>query len=176
MQSILDLLKGLTWQDWTALAGFAFGIISIIAYIDQRRSAKGQADIIEFVKRNVDKDISDETIKQLQAQREAMERQVNEHVPALARAAVLKEQAEAHASAVSQHYLEWTRIQRELQESPSGGNLDPAVEKIIIDRLVPKYERQVALDKARNRVTVLSVALALTGSIIPNPLDSLASL
>ena len=45
LDGIFETLRSLSWQDWIGLAGFAFGVISIIAYVDQRRAAKGQSDI-----------------------------------------------------------------------------------------------------------------------------------
>jgi len=97
METILCSISNLKWQDWAAAVGIIFGIITLLAYLDQRRANKKQNTLIEFVKRHVDKEVTEETIRKLDAQREALQRQVREHIPALARSAVLREQAEAHA-------------------------------------------------------------------------------
>jgi hypothetical protein len=159
-------LAGLGYCSWCH-----FGVVGVIAYLEQRRTAKGQETIIEFVKRNVAKDISEEAIKALERQRSTMQTQVTENIPALARAAVLKEQAVVHAAALSRHFLEWKRIQDELGTSPTGGQLDPVIEATIVDRLVPRYEQEAALGAARNRITAFSVALALAGNLFPWPMN-----
>jgi hypothetical protein len=175
VHNLWNAIQGLKWQDWATLISICFGIVSLIGYIDQRRTARGQNSITAFAERHVQKDISEEAIAKLQEQRVAMEQDVKLNIPALARTAVLKEQAEMHARAIGQHYVEWKQIQSETV-SPTGGKLDPELEKMIVDRLLPSFERQVALDRLRNRVTVLSVALALVGNALPYPLNTLASI
>lgn len=174
MDTLLSALTALTWRDWATLVGVLFGVVTLLAFLEQRRAMRQQSDLLEFVRRHVSRDISEDAIRQLGQQRAAMELQVTEHIPALARAAVLREQAEAHAAAVSYHFVEWKRIQASLGNSPSGGLLDPAIESIIVDRLVPRYERQATLDRLRNRITVFSVALALVSALLPFPLNSAA--
>jgi len=173
MQSISIYFASLTWQDGATAGGVLFGVVTLMAYLDQRRAAKGQAAIIEFVKRHVDKDISEETLKQLQSQREGIEKQIKEHLPALARSAVLKEQSAAHAAAVSQHYKEWKRIQDELASSPTQGVIDSTIESIITDRLLPEFEKKEKVEKLRNNITAISVCLALSSTLIPSPLSSI---
>ncbi len=173
MQSIIDSVKSLTLQDWATAGSLIFGIITLLAYLDQRRNNKKQENLLEFVDRHVAKDISEERIKELEQQQESMQEQVSQNIPALARAAVLQEQSEAHANATSKHFLEWKRLQDEMENSPSGGIIDPSIEKVIIDKLVPKYERQEELDNIRNRITMISVALALISGLFPYPLNSL---
>lgn len=173
MQSISLFFASLTWQDFATVGGVLFGVVTLMAYLDQRRATKSQAAIIEFVKRHVDKDISEETLKQLQSQREGIEKQIKDHLPALARAAVLKEQAAAHAAAVSQHYKDWKRIQDELVSSPTQGVIDNTIESIITDRLLPEFEKREGVEKLRNNITTISVCLALSSTLIPHPLSDL---
>lgn len=171
MNQILAFFKGTQWQDWATAIGIIFGVVTLIAYLDQRRSNKHQNKLIEFVSRHLDKDISEETIENLKKQQKEMQRQVQENLPALARAAVLKEQAELHASALAYHYNEWSKINTELENSPTQGKLDREIENIITDRISPKYEQKWALDEVRNRITILSATMALTSTFLFYPLN-----
>jgi len=72
--------------------------------------------------------------------------------------------------------LEWQRINKELEASPTAGQIDKELEDMIVDRLIPKYERQWALDSVRNRVTFLSVAIALSSSFLFYPLNLLVGI
>lgn len=175
MDALFHPVAALTWRDWATVVSVLFGVITLLAFLEQRRSLGQQADLIQFVRRHVSRDISEDAIRNLEKQRAAMQVQVAQHIPALARAAVLREQADAHAVAVSQHFIEWQRIQGILGTKSSGSALDPAIEAIVVDRLVPRYERQATQDRLRNRITVFSVALALVSALLPFPLSSAAA-
>lgn len=171
MFEFLRALTQLGWKDWATIVGVLFGVVSMIAYFDQRRSAKQNADISEFLRRHVSKDISEETIERLNAQRRAMEDQVNNNIPKLARRAVLREQEKVHADAVAKHFTEWQKLQEELKSDAADGGVDPAIEKIIVDRLLPQYERATQVDQLRTRTTILSVAVAIAGVALPGVLS-----
>jgi len=175
MAEVLHFLRSLTWQDLAAAAGVVFGIISTIAYLDQRRSSRGQDTLAEFARRNIDKDISEEDLKQLAAQRAAMNREVNENIPALARQAVLKEQLELHARAIAQHFNTWNEIAVELDQHQNSSAIDPTLRATILDRILPSYENERKIERLRNRITALSVALGLSGTLLPYPLSSLVA-
>jgi hypothetical protein len=38
IQQILDFVTSLRWQEWLTIFGFLFGLVTLVAYIDQRRS------------------------------------------------------------------------------------------------------------------------------------------
>jgi len=171
-QHVTNFLTALKWQDWVALAGFLFGLISLIAYLDQRRSAKRTAKISEWAERNLDKSVSEEQIKQLLGQKAAMEEQITRNVPALARTAVLQEQAELHAKAIADHFASWKSLTEELGSRSPVPGLDPGLQQVILDRIVPRFQRQEQQERLRTRVTVLSVGLAISSAILPFPLSS----
>ncbi|MCI5157786.1 MAG: hypothetical protein D3906_04970 [Candidatus Electrothrix sp. AUS1_2] len=173
MESLTSFVASLTWQDWATAVGILFGIVTLLAYLDQKRAAKKQKSLMDFVNRHLDKDISEETIQQLKAQQVEMQEQVRLHIPALARAAVLKEQANSHAQAITYHYKEWKKVNSELESSPSQGAIDPDIESIIIDRISPRYEKQWELDTLRNRITAFSVAIALSSTFLFYPINLL---
>src|ERR1043165_9629762 len=74
--------------------GILFGIVGIVAYLEQRRSERAQQDVIKFVQRHLDKSITEETLAKLSDQLKLMRQQTDEEIPKLARRAVLQEQAE----------------------------------------------------------------------------------
>jgi len=171
MSRVIQFFNNLTWQDMTALVGVIFGLISTIAYWEQRRSAKAQEAIAEFARRNVDKKVSIEEIQKLDEQKALMKRQVLEEIPRLARVSVLKEQAEIHSHAISEHYKQWQVVTQELGESFSVGKIDQSIESVILDRLLPHYEFDRKQQILRDRITVLSVAMVISGRVFPDPLD-----
>lgn len=171
-----ELSPGLTWQDIATVFGILFGIISTIGYIEQRRSSKDQAALIEFARLNVDKDITKESIKSLQNREADMQQQITKSIPVLARVAVLKEQRQGHAEAISTHYQQWRKIEKELNDTDTAIQIEPEIEKQIIDRILPKYEREYAIKRQRNRITAYSVAMALVNSLLPDPTDLILTL
>jgi DNA-binding transcriptional MerR regulator len=176
MDQIIEFILSLTWQDWATAIGVIFGTITLIAYLDQKRSSKQQQTLLDFVERHLDKDISTDVIKELAEQRRAMEEQIKFHIPNLARNAVLKEQAESHAQAISHHFKEWKQICSELDDSLIGEGLSPEIEEIITDRISPQYEKRWAIDNIRNRITVLSVVIAISSTFLFYPINMLVGI
>jgi len=162
----------LKWQDWAAIFGLLFGIVSLIAYYEQRRSASRSATLLKWAALNLDKSISEEQIKALSEQKTAMEEQIARKLPALARTAVLQEQAQLHEKLAAEHFIAWQAIKREQQTESDRSGLDPQLQRAILDLIVPRYMRLDRRDRLRTRVTVLSVALAAFSAVLPFPLNS----
>lgn len=167
----MAFLSQLKWQDWVTIFSLVFGIITLIAYLDQRRSGRGTAVLTKWAERNLDKSISEEQIRGLLAQKAAMEEQIT-RIPALARAAVLQEQARLHEQAISEHISIWQTIRQELQSEAAFSGLDPQLRQAIFDHIFPRYMRHERRDRLRTRVTVLSVALAALSAVLPYPLNT----
>jgi hypothetical protein len=163
----------LTWQDWAAALGVLFGILSLIAYIEQRRATKSQNVFVEFAKRNVDKQVTEEQLKELANQKLNMERQVAQAIPALARSAVLREQLAVHARALADHYQHWVAINEELRPANQQADLDPAIRAAIEDKLIPSHEASQRRDDLKTRLTILGVASGLAATALPPPANYL---
>lgn len=174
-QELLDFVIGLRWQDWLTIASFVFGTITLIAYIEQRRSAAGTATLAKWAQRNLDKTISEEEIKNLIAQKAAMEDQITQNIPALARVAVLKEQAELHRKAIVEHFSAWQQLTNELESSTPVPGLEPQIQDAILDRIVPRYQQEQEVMGLRTRITVLSVGVAGASALLPFGLDSMVA-
>ncbi len=166
-------ISHMTWQDWATSASVVFGIVTMIAYLEQRRSAKQQATLIEFARRHVDKEISAEELQRLATERAALEAQITQQIPQLARAAVLMEQAEMHARAIAGYYLQWQEISKEIENHGEITLLDPDLEAVVLDRVLPRFELQEKRERWCNRVTILSVASAAAASVLPYPINRL---
>src|SRR5262245_12128298 len=138
MHEIAEFITRMTWQDWATALGVVFGLIGFIAYWEQRRASRQQETLVEFARRHVNREISEETLKKLTEQRLALEYQITQRIPQLARLAVLREQAERHAKAAAEHFVEWQQITSELGEQTAVPGLDPALERTLVDRLVPR--------------------------------------
>lgn len=168
-----SFVSRLTWQDWVTLGSFAFGIVTLLAFLDQRRSTRRTAALLKWAALNLDKSISEEQIKGLSAQKAAMEQEITEKIPALARSAVLREEAQIHERAVAEHFTALQRIERELGSESFRSALDPQVQQAILDFIVPHYIRLDRRDRLRNRVIVLSVGMATSSAVMPFPLSSM---
>jgi hypothetical protein len=171
-QQLIDFVANLQWRDWLTIGGFLFGIVTLIAYIEQRRSTKDAAKLIKWAELNLDKTISEEEIKKLLAQKSAMEDQIAQNIPALARIAVLKEQAELHRTAIAEHFSAWEKLTSELGSAVPIPGLEPQIQTAILDRIVPRFEREQEVNRLRTRITVLSVGVAAASTVLPFGLGS----
>jgi hypothetical protein len=169
-------LLQLGWRDWLAIGGFGFGLVTLLAYLEQRRSARGTATLAKWAELNLDKSISEEQIRNLLVQKAVMEEQVARKIPALARTAVLQEEASLHEKSISEHFAAWQNITRELQAESLHSGLDPQLQQAILDLIFPRYTRHERRDRFRTRVTVITVALAASATVFPYPLNSAVAL
>ena len=171
---LVHFFQDLTWQDWAAALGVLFGILSLIAYIEQRRATKSQNVFVEFAKRNVDKQITEEQLKELANQKLSMERQVAQAIPALARSAVLREQLAVHARALADHYQHWVNISEELKSTnQQQADIDPGIRAAIEDKLIPSHEASQRRDDLKTRLTILGIASGLAATAFPFPANYL---
>jgi hypothetical protein len=172
--NLVLFFQRLTWQDWATALGVLFGILSLIAYIEQRRATKNQNVFVEFAKRNVDKQVTEEQLRELATQKLSMERQVAQAIPALARSAVLGEQLAVHARALAEHYQRWVTISEELKSTnQQQADIDPAIRAAIEDKLIPSHEAAQRRDDLKTRLTILGVASGLAATALPSPADYL---
>lgn len=172
-QAVLTYLSKMSWQDWATAASVVFGIVTLIAFLDQRRSSKQNQVLLEFAERHVQKDISEEQLSSLNHQRQSLEQQIAQELPALAKRAVLQEQREHHAKAAAEHYSKVQAIDNELGEKNIPSQLDPVIATEIANKLLPSLEFNRRRESLRSSITIYSVAVALSGSLLPSPLRQL---
>lgn len=175
-QQLVNFLSSLRWQDWLTIGGFLFGIVTLLAYVEQRRSVKDAAKLAKWAELNLDKSISEKEIEDLLAQKTEMENQITKNIPALARMAVLKEQAELHCRAIAEHYSAWEKLSSELASAAPVPGLEPHIQSAILDRIVPRFLQEQEISRLRTRITVLSVGMAATSAILPFGLGSMLAI
>jgi energy-converting hydrogenase Eha subunit A len=159
------------WQDLLTALGFMIGIISAVitayGYIDQRRSSKDLKPVVEMAKLKIDWDLSQEKIKDSQHKIKNLEDQLNKQIPALARIAFLKNQAEFLSEAIGKSYSEWKKIEQELRGTQSEIQDDKSIESVILD-LIPEYDKQKKRNALKDRITILGIMLVFFNNILPN--------
>ena len=156
-------MQNFSWQDLLTIAGFMLGVVSLIAYIEQRKSANSQKALLVLAERQVDREVTQQTVDALHEQRLKIEHDISVRIPALARAAVLREQAEMHARMTSEHFVAWRRLTSQIGEQVA--NIDSSIKAVVLDRLLPEYDRREKQERQRVRLTILSVALAIVTSL-----------
>lgn len=172
----MNILERLTWQDWAAACGVVFGIVTLLAFLDQRRSAKKMEILATWAGLNLDKTMSEKEIRGLLSQKADMEDQVRHKIPALARRAVLHEQRKLHEKAVAEHFTAWQLTSHELGLKDAASSISPELQKVIVEDIVPPFLRHERRDRFRTRVTVLSVILAVFATLLPSPLGGIFAL
>lgn len=162
LDRIYEYAVSIPWRDLVGAIGLFFGAISFRAYLDQRRENKNSKSLLDFVNRHVDKDISEDALKDLKDKLAEMEKQVDRELPILARRAVLKEQAEVHAKAISRHYRELKAIDSELRTEYCSDQIDDKIREKIVDRISPRYEKEWELNELRNKIAAICVLVAFS--------------
>ncbi len=163
-------LSALKWQDWSTIISLIIAVFSLKAYFQQKKSSKEQSAIIDFVNRNLDKDISGEKLSKLHDKCSILESQIKDDLPNLARIAVLKEQADFNAKAIAHHYNEWNQIVNELKNHPIEFKIDKEIEKTIIDKIIPKDQ----LNQIQYKILILCIALIIIPQLLFYPLSLLS--
>jgi hypothetical protein len=176
IQQILDFVTSLRWQEWLTIFGFLFGLVTLVAYIDQRRSNRQGSKLAEWAERNLDKSISEEQIRDLVGQKRSMEAEIRSSIPALARAAVIKAQVQLRRDAIAEHYIAWEALNHELATEEAVARLSPEIRDAIVNQVMPDYLKEQEQNRLRTRISVLSVGSAIVSSIIPFGLGALIAL
>ena len=168
-------LSSLKWQDYATIASILFGVVTLFAYIDQRRSSKGYEAILDIAKRNLDYEISQDKIKEsreaiqkLDEHRNELTKLVKREIPSLARAAALREQAKVLSDSTAKNYSQWKKVTNELKEIPSEATIDQSVLDEVSSILVPEYERRTSKDTLRDQITIFSIGVVLLNNFLSN--------
>ena len=141
-------------------------MVTVIAYIDQRRKSSSEKKLIDFVERHLERDISKEEIIDLQAKKRKMEEEVSVLVPQLAREAALRQQEHMLQTGMLSYYVEWKKTKEELDGLEIEISLDEKLEKAVLDRMVPEYERKEKEQSYKDRLTILSMGIVFARYIL----------
>jgi hypothetical protein len=161
MEKLVELL---TWQNFFTGAGFVFGIITLIAYFDQKSTNKKQSEILDFVKNENNK----KAILELEKTKIKLENEINEKIPGLGRRAILEEQKEFYEKVLADNYKELNEIQKLLEfESSSKENLSSTIKNYILSELYPKYLSNELKHKSRDRVLIFIGLIVLSDALTP---------
>ncbi|MFD3317814.1 hypothetical protein ACE414_09265 [Alteromonas macleodii] len=167
----MDIITELKWQDIVAILGLIAGVVTVIAYVDQRRKAASEQKLIDFVERHLERDISKEEILDLQTQKKKMEEEVSVLVPQLARQAALRQQEHMLQTSLLSYYVEWKKTKEELDSLKIDISLDEKLEKAVLDRMVPEYERKEKEQSYKDRLTILSMGIVFSRYILPYAIE-----
>ncbi len=167
MVNLIDQIASLSPQDIVTIIGLITGIIGVIAYLEQRSISKDQKDIHEYVRLNLDYSITQKSLEELVNRHQKTEEDLGK-IPVIARISILKEQANILSGLVAKYYSEWKSISDELKALPQKAEIDPFIERTIIDKVVPDYEKRRKRETLKDRITVLSIGLAFSKSVLPS--------
>ncbi|MCY7297452.1 hypothetical protein [Alteromonas sp. a30] len=172
----MEILTDLKWQDIVAILGLIAGVVTVIAYIDQRRKSASDKKLIDFVERHLERDISKEEILDLQTQKRKMEEEVSILVPQLARQAALRQQEHMLQTSLLSYYVEWKKAKEELDSLEIEISLDEKLEKAVLDRMVPEYERKEKEQSYKDRLTILSMGIVFARYILPYTVEDIVQI
>jgi len=170
----MEILNQITWQDAVTGLSVVFGLITLIAYLDQRRSNKEQSRMLEFVNRHLDKDITIEQINQLKDKKSKISIEVNDKIPTLGRIAILEDQADFYNRGLITNYQELKIINDKinlLKTQSSITEVDPEIKNYLLREISPKYKFQELKQKSRDRIISLLAIIIAVGAIFPLGLD-----
>ncbi|TGV03622.1 hypothetical protein [Flavivirga rizhaonensis] len=157
-------IEFLTWQNFFTGAGFVFGIITLIAYLDQKSTNKKQSEILDFVKNENNK----QAIIELEKTKINLESEINEKIPGLGKRAILEEQMEFYEKIVAENYNELKNIKLKLDnDSLNRENLSPTIKNYVLSDLYPKYYSNELKNKTRDRIIIFIALVVLFGTLLP---------
>ena len=108
------------------------------------------------------KSLSDQSID-----RNEIENQIKSTLPDLARLAVMRAAAARHAEAVAEHYIEWKKIAEKIDDISPDAALDPKEREIIVEKLLPAYEKREMRDEIKTKIAMYSVFAMTLSLFVP---------
>lgn len=172
------LFSDFTFKDWFSII---FGVVVAIGmYLYQkystRETERNNKILSDFVSIFKEKDLTEKSLEELKQQQLNLKKEIEEHIPELARQSILKEKLEFHSETVDFHYREWDKIRKELDNNSSKLNLGKEIENKIVELITPKYEIAKSLDDLKTKITFSSIIVAITSTFVVSPLDSIIAI
>lgn len=172
------LFSDFTFKDWFSII---FGVVVVIGmYLYQkystRETERNNKILSDFVSIFKEKDLTEKSLEELKQQQLNLKKEIEEHIPELARQSILKEKLEFHSETVDFHYREWDKIRKELDNNSSKLNLGKEIENKIVELITPKYEIAKSLDDLKTKITFSSIIVAITSTFVVSPLDSIIAI
>jgi hypothetical protein len=166
----MEFLSKLTWQDIVTGLSVVFGLVTLIAYLDQRKSNKAQSRMLEFVNRHLDKDITAEEIEELKDKKTKIYIDVNDKLPVLGRITILQDQADFYTKGVVSNYIELKKINEQIFKLESDfkiTDIAPEIKDYILKEVSPKYRFEEWKSKMRDRLIILFALIVAMGAMSP---------
>lgn len=167
---MIEYLSKIEWQDIVTVLSIFFGVITLIAYFDQRKSNKQNKNIIKFINRQLDRDITIEEVNLLKSKKKDLELVVEKQIPNIGRAAILKEQQEFLQKQLYQNYeslLEVIEKLNSLGQNIDISQINPEIRDHIISEIAPKYSKEIRLKKIRDKIIILLALIIIIDVIVP---------
>jgi len=159
------LTEILTWSNFFVGSSFMFGIVTLVAYLDQRRTNRENKALIAFARNEINK----EEVKELLELKENLEDDINNKIPGLGRIAILAEQSEFYEKVINENFiaLEETKRQMELTGVKSPNHLNPVIKNYILNLIMPRHKREVQLSKVRDKIIIYMGLIVATKAFVP---------
>ena len=168
-----DFFTEIKWQDIVTMLSIVFGLISLVAYLDQRKSNKMQSQYLEFVSRQLDRDITKEEVDHLINKKSELTSEIEEKLPQIGRSVVLQDQAEFYQRGIHQNYQALQEINAKLAEEGTTNikDLNPALKDFILKEVSPQFKLEKLITQTRDRVLALLALIIAIGVILPFGID-----
>ncbi len=169
-----ELLEYFTFQNIVTILSLLFGIVTLLAFIDQKKSKKDKKVVNEFISRHLERDITIEEIESLTEKRTSLNDEVTKKIPQIGKISILKYQADFLKNEISQNYESLNYVNSQMKKISKEQVLDdlsPEISKLILNELFPKFKRENFIRKIKDRIIVLIALIIVSGAIFPFGLD-----
>ena len=168
--SLMEIIQTLPWTNILAGLGVLFGIITLLGYIDQKRSNRELKTVITYLQRELDRDITEEEINKLKNKKDELESEVKEKIPKAGKIAILQDQSEYYQSVISDNFKSFEGIQTKLNQlgaNDPANELSPSMKNFILNEISPKYRLKNIKNKVVEKIFVLFALIFVAGTIMP---------
>jgi hypothetical protein len=165
MNETLEFLNSLTATEIGLALSIIFGFITLVGFLQQRRTNKKQEKLIKFAEINVDKTITEKQIDSLTDKKNTLNSQVKVEIPKIARRIVLNEQASHFGKQIFDNYESLKEINTKLSAVPVI-TLSEELTTFIEGIISPKFKREMKIQEFRDNITSYSVIIVLL-SMLP---------
>lgn len=168
-----EFINNLKWQDVVTALSIVFGLITLIAYLDQRKSNKDQKKYLEFVNRQLDRDITKEEVDDLKNKKSELRNDIEQKLPQIGRSAVLQDQAEFYQKGIYNNYQALQEVNSKLTELGDVNieEVNPDLKDYILKEVSPKYRFEKLITRTRDRVLGLLALIIVIGTVLPFEID-----
>ena len=154
--TVTIIMWGLGIIGW--IVGIVSGVMSIIEQAKKKKIDKGYEELLERARCDWEGKYTEEQVKELTQQFQALKRQIEIDIPKQAKRVVLQKKIDELTESISTSYEEYKDLSSKIEDAGAITELDKSIHSSIQEEILPEHVRN---KKQQKRVQIMLVVILI---------------